>query len=104
MMFATNLPAAEGAGREERWEGRKWAPPPASLPPQFGAAERPQPAAVDGALGAPACARAAGPTSVGFASTLLDFGLPPAPSSWRKAARIDGSGERAEKRALVRDS
>ena len=68
------------------------------------AAERPQPAAVDGALGAPSRARAAGPTSVGFAPTLLDLGLPLAPSSWREAARLDGSGERAETRALVRDS
>ena len=68
------------------------------------AAERPQPAALDGALEAPARARAAGPTSVGFAPTLLDFGLPSAPSSWRKAAQLDGSGERAEKRASVRDS
>ena len=68
------------------------------------AAERPQPAAADGALGASSRARAAGPTSVGFAPTLLDFGLPSAPSSWRKAAQLDGSGERAEKRERVRDS
>ena len=85
-------------------EREVWAAPTASPPPAVREADTPQPAAADGAIGASARLRAIHPTSVGFALKVLNLGLLSAPLSWFGAARLDGSGERVGRRALVRDS
>ena len=58
------------------------------------AAEKPQPRATVGTMYVSARVLAMDPTSVDFAWAIIDLELPPAPSSWRGAAQLDGSGER----------
>ena len=88
----------------EGWLLRASLPPTASRPPQL-EAERGRRSSLSIAHpGASAPGRAANPGAACSGATIIDLGLPLAPSSWRGAARLDGSGERVGRRALVRDS